>query len=151
MSEITKTAEQILSSLNEASKHEVSVRQSNNELYHLTQGGEMTMDMLAEIDRVQAEKARALFMGYAEANPQSVAAIQSVIAAGLSSGEHVDTLDVLASILEDLLQEKSEILAQDSMSPRVGEVALLIEAVEKIFVVHATEMRAANPQWWMGV
>lgn len=151
MSEIQQTAENILNTLNEASQHEVSVRQSNNELYHLTQGGEMTMDMLAQIDRVQAEKARAILMGTAEANPQAVSAIQSVIAASLASGEHVDTLDVLGTILADLVEEKGALIDQDASNPRIDEITHLIEVAEKIFVVHATEMRAANPQWWMGV
>lgn len=129
--------------LNTASQHEVAVRGVNNELFDLTQKDEVTLDDLRRIDEVQAEKAKAVLEGYAEANPHALAAVQSMIAAHTST----DTVQNLLDVLQHLVEKRDDLYGDPA---RYAEMSDLIKIIEKMLVVHITTARSEQPFWMFG-
>lgn len=129
--------------LNEASQHEVEVRSANNELFDLTQKNEVTFDDLRRIDEVNAQKAQAVLEGYAEANPDALAAVQSMIATYAST----DMVDNLLDILQDITDARTQ--AYDDPA-RYAELTDLVAIIEKMLVVHVAQVRSEQPFWMLG-
>ncbi len=130
--------------LNNASAHEVDVRFRNNELYDLTQSTSLSLDTLRKIDAAQAEKARSILLGHSEVNPWAVTAINSMM--GAISDTPNEGIEALIQVLEELIEQRQN-FAEDDV--HYQEIALMIETIEKMLVVYATNARARNDAWWL--
>lgn len=136
--------EAMLNKLNEASAHEVDVRYRNNELYDLTQSTSLSLDTLRKIDNIQAKKARSILLGHSEANPWAVTAINSMMSA--MSDSSTEAVEALVQVLEELVAQRQAFGQGDA---RHKEITLMIDTIEKMLVVYATEARARNDTWWL--
>ncbi len=147
MSENSEIVEGMLRKLNQgmnyASGHEYDLRQRNNELYDLTQSGELTLDMLTGIDKAQADKARSILLGHSEANPWAVTAVNSMMTA--LSEDTADAVEKLARVLEELVEQRSRL---DRYDPKYEEATVMIGMIEKMLVAHATAARVERGVWW---
>lgn len=135
--------EAMLNRLNHTSAHEYDVRKRNNELYDLTQSGELTLDMLQKMDQVQAEKARSILLGHSEANPWAVTAVNSMMTA--MSDDNTQAVEILIRVLEELVEQRSQI---DDTDPKHIEIQVMIDTIEKMLVVHTTAVRSEKGVWW---
>ncbi|NCU38087.1 hypothetical protein EOL96_03480 [Candidatus Saccharibacteria bacterium] len=148
MSENSEIVEDMLRKLNQglnhASAHEYNLRKRNNELYDLTQSGELTLDMLTSIDKAQADKARSILLGHSEANPWAVTAVNSMMTT--LSDDAADNVEKLARVLEELVEQRSGLDAND---PRHEQITVMIGMIEKMLVAHATATRVERGVWWV--